>query len=227
MKTAFFIDAGFYTRRLRNLRGDLTAEEAVEVLAEMCRMHMHGFDRSRNQIYRILVYDCPPLAKKMHYPISKKAVDWAKTPTYRWQTAFHAALRRHRKVALRMGTLKEPDGWAIRPMRLKEVLQGKKKFEELTDDDFVPDIRQKGVDMRVGLDIASIASKRLADQMVLVAGDSDFVPAAKSARREGVDFVLDPMRARVPDDLLEHVDGVISMLVPDPNAKRSMEDSEG
>ena len=47
--------------------------------------------------------------------------------------------------------------------------------------------------MRVGLDIASIATKRLATQIVLVAGDSDFVPAAKFARREGVDFILDPM----------------------------------
>ena len=42
-----------------------------------------------------------------------------------------------------------------------------------------------------GLDIASIAHKRLANQIILIAGDSDFVPAAKQARREGIDFVLD------------------------------------
>lgn len=50
--------------------------------------------------------------------------------------------------------------------------------------------------MRVGLDIASVSYKRQVDQIVLVAGDSDFVPAAKLARREGVDFILDPMWVR-------------------------------
>jgi uncharacterized LabA/DUF88 family protein len=44
--------------------------------------------------------------------------------------------------------------------------------------------------------------------MVLVAGDSDFVPAAKMARREGIDFILDTMGAPIPTDLREHVDGV-------------------
>jgi hypothetical protein len=40
------------------------------------------------------------------------------------------------------------------------------------------------------------------------AGDADFVPAAKLARREGVDFILDPMWARIPEDLHEHIDGL-------------------
>ena len=47
---------------------------------------------------------------------------------------------------------------------------------------------QKGVDMRIGLDIASMAFKRQVDQIVLIAGDSDFVPAAKLARREGIEL---------------------------------------
>jgi uncharacterized LabA/DUF88 family protein len=49
--------------------------------------------------------------------------------------------------------------------------------------------------------------KRQVDQIVLIAGDADFVPAAKLARREGVDFVLDPMWLQVPEGLHEHIDG--------------------
>jgi len=64
--------------------------------------------------------------------------------------------------------------------------------------------------MRVGLDIASVSYKRQVDQIVLVAGDSDFVPAAKLARREGVDFILDPMWGPIADDLHEHVDALRS-----------------
>jgi len=80
-------------------------------------------------------------------------------------------------------------------------------WDEVDDEDFVPDLRQKGVDMRLGLDIASLAYKQLVNQIVLLAGDADFVPAAKLARREGIDFVLDPMWADIRPDLFEHIDG--------------------
>lgn len=62
--------------------------------------------------------------------------------------------------------------------------------------------------MRIGLDIASIAFKRQVDQIILIAGDSDFVPAAKLARREGIDFILDPIWATIHADLHEHIDGL-------------------
>ena len=46
------------------------------------------------------------------------------------------------------------------------------------------------------------------DQIVLISGDSDFVSAAKLARREGIDFILDPLGAPVKPDLFEHIDGL-------------------
>ena len=62
--------------------------------------------------------------------------------------------------------------------------------------------------MKIGIDIATLAYKKLVDQIVLISGDSDFVPAAKLARREGIDFVLDSMGNHIADDLLEHIDGL-------------------
>ncbi|CAI07304.1 hypothetical protein ebB63 [Aromatoleum aromaticum EbN1] len=66
--------------------------------------------------------------------------------------------------------------------------------------------------MRIGLDIASLTLKKQADTIVLVAGDSDFVPAAQLARREGMEFILDPLWQKVNDDLFEHIDGLQSGL---------------
>jgi uncharacterized LabA/DUF88 family protein len=74
------------------------------------------------------------------------------------------------------------------------------------------DLRQKGVDMRIGLDIASLTLKRLASTIILIAGDADFVPAAKLARREGVQFILDPLWQKVNEDLFEHIDGLQTVL---------------
>jgi uncharacterized LabA/DUF88 family protein len=73
-------------------------------------------------------------------------------------------------------------------------------------------LRQKGVDMRIGLDISTLTLKKQVDSIVLVAGDSDFVPAAKLARREGIEFILDPLWQQVNADLFEHIDGLQSGL---------------
>lgn len=62
--------------------------------------------------------------------------------------------------------------------------------------------------MRIGVDISSLAFKRQVNQIILISGDSDFVPAAKQARREGIDFILDPMGAPIKSDLFEHIDGI-------------------
>lgn len=98
------------------------------------------------------------------------------------------------------------------------MLKGKKRFEDLNDDDVTLDVRQKGVDMRIGLDIASLTFKKQVNKIILMAGDADFVPAAKLARREGIDFVLDPMWRPIPDDLNEHIDGLRSVS-PRPRPK--------
>ena len=64
--------------------------------------------------------------------------------------------------------------------------------------------------MRIGLDIATITLKKQAGTIILVSGDSDFVPAAKLARREGVNFILDPLWQNVAPDLSEHIDKLTS-----------------
>ena len=172
-----------------------------------------------SELYRILYYDCPPISKKAHQPVSGKSIDFSKTETYEFRTEFHKEVKRLRQVALRLGQLRDGNGWTIYPNAMKDILKGKMKQEDLGDEHFTYDVLQKGVDMKIGLDIASLAYKRLVDQIVLIAGDSDFVPAAKLARREGIDVVLDPMWQPMSEDLLEHVDGLRSTCPkPEPRA---------
>lgn len=58
------------------------------------------------------------------------------------------------------------------------------------------------------MDIASMSYKHQVNQIILISGDSDFVPAAKLARREGIDFILDPMWNPIKSNLSEHIDGL-------------------
>lgn len=159
-----------------------------------------------SELYRIFFYDCPPLTKKLHRPVSKAAIDLSKTPEAKFRFAVHDELQKVRKVALRLGRLNDDSEWRIRPSTSKRLLE--RDPSPLSDNDFEIDTKQKGVDMKLGLDVAAMAFKQQVNQIVLVAGDADFVPATKLARREGIDVVLDPMGGTPAKDLLQHVDGV-------------------
>jgi uncharacterized LabA/DUF88 family protein len=81
----------------------------------------------------------------------------------------------------------------------------------LTAPDLEPNIHQKRVDMRLGLDVAALTLKSHADVFVLVAEDSDFVPAMKFARREGAQLSLVTLQHAVRADMLEHSDLVLDI----------------
>lgn len=210
VKIAVLIDGGFFVKRfnaLYNKDRKMTGTQVAEHLYTMAHKHVG----SKNTLYRIFYYDCIPLGKKAHNPISKKPIDFSKSEEYKFRTELIEALKQKRKVALRLGTLKDNNTWMIRSSQVKDLLSGKKKIEDLTEEDVYFDIRQKGIDMKIGVDIASLSLKRFVDTIVLFSGDSDFVPAAKLARREGIDFILDPMSANVESQLNEHVDGMKSV----------------
>lgn len=207
------VDLEFFLRRARRLFGNQSPKQAADKLHRLALDHLTDGKRNRvARLYRIFVYDAPPAAWKGHTPLGKKSLDLSKTPTAQWRYDFHDALRGLRKVALRLGEIPTSHvNWQLKHEVLKDLANGKRDWEDVTDDDFRLDLRQKGVDMRLGLDIASLAYKRQVNQIVLISGDADFVPAAKLARREGLDFILDPMWATIRPQLFEHIDGLRSV----------------
>lgn len=217
---AVLVDAEFFLKRARRIFGPQSPKAAADKLHALALAHLNDAKGRRTaRLYRIFVYDAPPAAWKGHTALGKQSIDITHSPTAQWRREFHDALRGLRKVALRMGEVPTSQvRWQIKPDVLKALTNGKKPWDELTDDDFRLDLRQKGVDMRLGLDIASLAFKQQVSQIVLISGDADFVPAAKLARREGIDFILDPMWSTIRPDLYEHIDG-LRTVCPKPQKK--------
>lgn len=221
MKTAILVDGGFYRRMANHYVGAIPAIDRAKELALYCRKHLlqkdlyvkddKGKRYEYSELYRVFYYDCPPTDKNVFHPLKKSSINFKKKPTYTWMTEFLDALKSKRKFALRLGFLAADEAsFTLKPDILKKLFNGSKGISDVTESDFVLTLQQKGVDMKIGLDIASLAYKHLVDQIVLVSGDSDFTPAAKLARMEGIDFILDPMGHKVNDFLLEHVDGLRS-----------------
>ena len=189
-----------------------TPEKRAAELRAYCSAHLKHEQRYDDRgLYRIFYYDCPPLAKTVYHPLLKRGIDFRHSDTYSWTNTFFEELKKQRKVALRLGELSDAyASYEISASALKDICSGAKTINDLKESDFSISFQQKGVDMRIGLDIASLAYKKQIDQIILIAGDSDFVPAAKLARREGIDFILDPMWATIKDNLFEHIDGLMS-----------------
>jgi len=210
VKTAILIDGGFYRKRAKYFTGDKTPAERADELFEYC-CRLLSDDREYRKLYRIFYYDCPPVNKNVYNPITKKTVKLGESPEYKWTIEFFDELKRLRKVALRMGRLSEEQiVYDLKNEAFKKLMNGTIQLDKLTDRDMFLSLKQKGVDMRIGVDISSLAFKKQVDQIILVAGDSDFVPAAKQARREGIDFLLSPMGNPIKKDLFEHIDGLIN-----------------
>ena len=216
-KTVIFIDGAYYRKRASHLWGKKPPDRRAAELYAYCMEHIKQVRRdegeeSSRQLYRIFYYDCEPLSKVVYHPLSKKNIDFRKSDTYKWTLELFDCLRGQRKMCLRTGILLDSNAsFNIHPDKMKALLAEKIDLVDLTEKDFSPSWSQKGVDMKLGIDICSVAYKHQVDQIILIAGDTDFVPAAKIARREGLDVILDPMWSdHVTDKLSEHVDGIRS-----------------
>lgn len=185
-------------------------KERADELNTYCLKHLN--DKFENRyLYRIFYYDCPPSDKNIYNPLTQRTESLKYSDEYSWMCDFLEELKHHRKFALRLGRLSESQlNYHITPEATKKLLRRTITVDDLKQSDLHLNIEQKGVDMRIGVDISSLAFKKQVEQIILISGDSDFVPAAKQARREGIDFILDPMGAPIKPDLFEHIDGIRS-----------------
>lgn len=214
VKTAILIDGGFFLKRYAKLFTNGNKHNPATIAENMYHMAMRHLNQRkcihRPELYRILYYDCKPFTETAHHPITGKVVDFSKTTVAKDRLVFFNELKKKRKVALRLGELRPTWQWDIKPYKKKQLIAGKITVKELQENDVIYILNQKGVDIKIGLDIASLALKKMVDQIVLVSGDMDFVPASKMARRNGIDFILDPMWNNISPSLHEHIDGLQS-----------------
>lgn len=186
MKTVVLIDGG-HLRACAKASGRIYDNNLIERFGRACV-------EEAEYLMRIYYYDAPQYRGQVKLPLGGETSFQASD---RWLDE----LARLERFAVRRGTLGFR-GWKLKPGRGSSEA-------ELTNDDFAPVFEQKGVDMRIGLDIASVAERRTAERVVLVSGDTDMIPAMKHARKAGLEVVIAhlPKPALQPHyDLQAHAD---------------------
>ena len=204
-RVTFIVDGEFMRKRIISLKAFYFDGQGI-------RRHCLSHLAPGETLGRILFYDALPFTGKGEHPISGP-LDFSQTPLVARKQQFLQSLRVTPELSLRLGRSAWQAGqWQLDANKLGELMAGEISVNDIEASDIYPDIRQKGVDMRLGLDIATIAYKRQAERLVLVANDADYVPAVKLAREEGIKVVLDPLWTRAAEDLREHVDYVCNKL---------------
>lgn len=202
-KVNILIDGGFYVQKFKEREGRLPNANDIEneIAVIMAETQKKTGADCKDILFRVFYYDCSPFDGKVKKPGDTVETDYSQTKAYTAKERVLKSLAQKERFAVRLGELSF-DGWS-------EV----KKTDSATGvetTNYVPKLRQKGVDMKVGLDMAYMALKHTVDKVVLVAGDSDFVAPMKFVRREGLQVYLYSMGHKVKAKLIEHSDFVLS-----------------
>jgi uncharacterized LabA/DUF88 family protein len=151
----------------------------------------HRVVRDGEELHRVLYYDCRPFEGERPKPVSGEPFHFTQSGAWLDELATLDLF------AVRLGVLKWRGWKPIQPQARRD----------LTDADFKPDFEQKGVDLRIGLDIATFSVGRKIDRIALVTGDTDLIPAMKMARREGIQTVgVRLPNQRMSRELMAHFD---------------------
>ena len=199
---AVLMDGGFVVKKLQK---QLDRFPEPEDITKHCgKISTHDAMKGAN-LLRYYFYHAPPAQKTVTNPIDKKQIKLGQTPFAKASLSLLDKIELLPNFALRKGET-QINGWKLGTQATKNIQKNPRAPEAR---DFEPDISQKGVDLRIGLDIARLSLQRLVDIIIVVGGDSDFVPAFKFARREGILVYLDHMGHNVSRDLKAHVDFIL------------------
>jgi uncharacterized LabA/DUF88 family protein len=199
---AVLVDGGFFTKALA--KKNRVFPTAEQIRSECLRLA--GLKDFENyDLLRIYFYDAPPVSKKLKNPVSGLEVDLGATEIFRRHTEMLSAIEQFDNFAVRKGET-VVRGWSLGDRAAKDILR---RPRSPVAEDLVPNIEQKGVDLRIGLDIARLALKEVVQSALIITGDSDMIPAFKFARREGMRIYLHYADMPVRQELKVHADVVI------------------
>lgn len=194
MKVALLIDGG-YLRACAKAAQKNYDNQFIDTFAHRCI-------EQGEYLLRVYYYDAPQFRGTVQLPVS------GGNHTFQSSDSWLKELGKLERFAIRRGTLGFR-GWSPKTIPIAG--------HQLSDSDFKPNFEQKGVDMRIGLDIANFSHTKAVDRIVLVSGDQDMIPAMKQARKAGLEVTLIQLAApskTLHDELITHADVVRTITWP-------------
>jgi len=205
-KTAILIDAEWFRIGLQKALGNQLGHSGVTADV-MYRNALLALNVAEEELYRLFYYDCPPYQGKETNPISKTDVDFSTQAKFYARSRFLNEMGSKDFVAMRLGSIR-PGGWTLTDRWVNKTLNSNQPMQPPQQQDVYFNMEQKGVYMRLGIDVATLALKKQVERIIVISGDTDMIPAIKLARREGVQVALVALQggAGVNKHLIEDAD---------------------
>ena len=213
-KVSILIDGEWFRRSLENstaLKGKLPNGITADVMYRNCLL---ALDKKEEELFRVFYYDCPPYAGTHTNPIDNTKINFKLQKKHQSRSLFLAEMKKKDFVAMRLGTAKQR-GWTLTNNYSIQAITNTAAVKPPTAKDVFLSLEQKGVDMRIGIDVATLSLKRIVDKIILISGDTDMIPAMKLARREGVQVILVEVDQSLSKSLDEDAD-LVRKIRPTP-----------
>lgn len=199
-KVAVLIDGGFFASVIHDKLSRHPRADDAMLLAQ----HLVPAGNNK-ELFRVYYYDASPYEGIQVNPINNVTINFSEGPAYNAIETYQRVLAEKDFIALRKGRLAFR-GW-------KPTSTGEQKLrsgQRLQPSDVKADFVQKAVDMKIGLDIAWISTKKIVDEIILVTADNDFIPAMKFARKEGLHVAITNIQD-LTSEMRQHADRVIDV----------------
>lgn len=207
-KVAIIVDGQFLLHRIR----DAQSSTQYPNLEDQYNFLTNLINSNDEELFRIFYYQGSPNKQTVDKPISKDKINFSESQINKYSSNLITELSNKDFVAMRLGDTFFR-GWKLKNPVLEKIRKGIiKDTSKLTDDDFTPDFQQKGVDIKIGLDVAWLSNNNIVDRIYMVTGDADFIPALKQARRDGIQIKLVKIGTKkIKNDLLKHSDFILDL----------------
>lgn len=207
-KVAIIVDGQFLLHRIR----DAQSSTQYPNLEDQYNFLTNLINSNDEELFRIFYYQGSPNKQTVDKPISKDKINFSESQINKYSSNLITELSNKDFVTMRLGDTFFR-GWKLKNPVLEKIRKGIiKDTSKLTDDDFTPDFQQKGVDIKIGLDVAWLSNNNIVDRIYMVTGDADFIPALKQARRDGIQIKLVKIGTKkINNDLLKHSDFILDL----------------
>jgi uncharacterized LabA/DUF88 family protein len=214
-KVAVLMDGSFVLKKMESAMVKRSSSITSEELYSFALSSI----KSEEEVFRMFFYHCSPYEGTARHPITHQDIDYKESPVAKYNRDLLLKLSQKDYIAIRKGHLAFR-GWSISKFAQEHMITQQQTASasqqapaaQLYINDLKPNFDQKEVDIKIGLDVAWLATKHIVDKIVLITGDTDLVPAMKFARREGVQVVIVNIKNGPRDylslPLKEHADEV-------------------
>lgn len=167
-KTALLVDLSFFTKTCQTKFGKHEPDFVAKKFGKYIKCII---DKNNDILVSCYVYDCEPYQKDIILPITKEK-DSKSINVIKFRQTLLERIKKLNNVELKLGKLTIKQQYIVNSDLVDKISSSQQGGSNcnltFTDNDFKPNMTQKGVDILIAIDIVSLSLKKEIEKIVLI-----------------------------------------------------------